>query len=214
MLRLYLCKGFNNLLEQDDKGDVSAETTGPAPAEVSDGIQISAEQSSNDNLFLSYNNANLRLVEDLEHDGGGIPNFLLNSSPSTLLSAVGLYTYLAGALELEYNIDYNLRSLNKSNFIRTELLSAETCTPSRLLVHGLWTRLLWSFWPVLNMILMLRCSGDYSDPIAGLIEFPFLPRPRISADVRFSADVFSAQFWVFSFGAASVQLLSLRFCCL
>ncbi|KAK8666186.1 hypothetical protein V6N13_006338 [Hibiscus sabdariffa] len=80
MLRLYLCKGFNNLLEQDDKGDVSAETTGPAPAEVSAGIQISAER-------------------------------------------------------------------------------------------------------------------DYSDPIAGLIEFPFLPRPRISADVRFSADVFSAQFW-------------------
>ncbi|KAK8544326.1 hypothetical protein V6N13_100555 [Hibiscus sabdariffa] len=36
--------GFNNLLEQDDKGDVSAETTGPAPAEVSAGIQISAER--------------------------------------------------------------------------------------------------------------------------------------------------------------------------
>ncbi|KAK8536017.1 hypothetical protein V6N12_012679 [Hibiscus sabdariffa] len=89
MLRLYLCKGFNNLLEQDDKGDVSGETMGPAPVEVSAGIQISAER-------------------------------------------------------------------------------------------------------------------DYSDPIAGLIEFPFLPRPRISADV------FSAQFWVFSFGAASVQLFSLR----
>ncbi|KAK9024823.1 hypothetical protein V6N11_064729 [Hibiscus sabdariffa] len=108
MLRLYLCKGFNNLLEQDDKGDVSTETTGPAPAEVSAGIQISAE---------------------------------------------------------------------------------------RLL----------SYWLI---------PKDYSDPIAGLIEFPFLPRPRISADVRFSADVFSAPFWVSSFGAASVQLLSLRFCCL
>ncbi|KAK8533078.1 hypothetical protein V6N12_076359 [Hibiscus sabdariffa] len=44
MLRLYLCKGFNNLLEQDDKGDVSAETTGPAPVEVSSGIQISVER--------------------------------------------------------------------------------------------------------------------------------------------------------------------------
>ncbi|KAK8569289.1 hypothetical protein V6N12_007819 [Hibiscus sabdariffa] len=44
MLRLYLCKGFNNLLEQDDKGDVSAETMGPAPAEVSAGTQISAER--------------------------------------------------------------------------------------------------------------------------------------------------------------------------
>ncbi|KAK9024826.1 hypothetical protein V6N11_064732 [Hibiscus sabdariffa] len=37
-------RGFNNLLEQDDKGDVSTETTGPAPAEVSAGIQISAER--------------------------------------------------------------------------------------------------------------------------------------------------------------------------
>ncbi|KAK8564883.1 hypothetical protein V6N12_058463 [Hibiscus sabdariffa] len=122
MLRLYLCKGFNNLLEQDDKGDVSAETTGPAPAEVSAGIQISAE----------------RLLK---------------------------------------------------------LLSAETCTPSRL----------FSAWAL---------NPDYSDPIAGLIEFPFLPRPRISVDVCFSAYVFSAPFWVSSFGAASVKFLSLRFCCL
>ncbi|KAK8705627.1 hypothetical protein V6N13_049225 [Hibiscus sabdariffa] len=111
--------------------------------------------------------------------------FLLYSPHLFRLIAMGLYTSLAGALELEYNIDYNLRSLNKSNFIRTELLSAETCTPR-----------------------------DYSDPIAGLIEFPFLPRPRISADVRFSADVFSAHFWVFSLGVASVQLPSLRSCCL
>ncbi|KAK8977436.1 hypothetical protein V6N11_049565 [Hibiscus sabdariffa] len=112
MLRLYLCKGFNNLLEQDDKGDVSAETTGPALAEVSAGIQISAERSNNDNLFLNYNNANLRLVEDLEHDDGGIPNSLLSTLSSTaflLLSAMGLYTYLAGALELEYNFDYNFK---------------------------------------------------------------------------------------------------------
>ncbi|KAK8562376.1 hypothetical protein V6N12_010459 [Hibiscus sabdariffa] len=58
--------------------------------------------------------------------------------------AMGLYTSSAGALELEYNIDYNLRSLNKSNFIRTELLSAETCTPR-----------------------------DYSDPIASPVEFLF-----------------------------------------
>ncbi|KAK8547530.1 hypothetical protein V6N12_031667 [Hibiscus sabdariffa] len=64
------------------------------------------------------------------------------------------------------------------------------------------------------MILMSGCPWDYSDPITGLIEFPFLPRPRISADVCFSADVFSVPFWVSSFVAASVQLLSLRFCCL
>ncbi|KAK8676557.1 hypothetical protein V6N13_142131 [Hibiscus sabdariffa] len=52
MLRLYLCKGFNNLLEQDDKGDVSAETTGPAPAEVSAGTQISAEREYSDPTVL------------------------------------------------------------------------------------------------------------------------------------------------------------------
>ncbi|KAK9020268.1 hypothetical protein V6N11_054758 [Hibiscus sabdariffa] len=125
MLRLYLCKGFNNLLEQDEKGDVSAETTGPAPAEVSAGIQISAEQ------------------------------------------------YLP----------------HKIKFCCV-LLAAET------------------------LLLPIPRRGDYSDRIAGLIEFPFLPRPRISADVRFSADVFFAHFWVFSLGVASVQLLLLRSCCL
>ncbi|KAK8557932.1 hypothetical protein V6N12_010155 [Hibiscus sabdariffa] len=30
MLQLHLCKCFNNMPQQDDKGDVSAETTGPA----------------------------------------------------------------------------------------------------------------------------------------------------------------------------------------
>ncbi|KAK8556271.1 hypothetical protein V6N12_002681 [Hibiscus sabdariffa] len=107
-------------------------------------------------------------------------------------------------------------SLSPNNYLSclTELLAAETCTPSRLLAHGLRIRLLWSFWPVLNMIFMLGCSGDYSDPIACLIEFLSLPRPRISANVRFSADVFSAHFWVFSLGVASVQLPSLRSCCL
>ncbi|KAK8632718.1 hypothetical protein V6N13_073101 [Hibiscus sabdariffa] len=109
--------------------------------------------------------------------------------------ARGIYTSSAGALELEYNIDYNLRSLNKNNFIRTELLSAETCTPSRLLSA-------WALNPALVVFLafsqydlyVLGCSGDYSDPIASPVEFPFLPRPRISADVRFSADVFSTHF--------------------
>ncbi|KAK8696792.1 hypothetical protein V6N13_001917 [Hibiscus sabdariffa] len=43
--------GFNNMLEQEDKGDVSAETTGPAPAEVSDGTQISAERLA---VLLAY----------------------------------------------------------------------------------------------------------------------------------------------------------------
>ncbi|KAK8985045.1 hypothetical protein V6N11_082662 [Hibiscus sabdariffa] len=35
MLRLYLCKGFDNLLGQDDKEDVLTETTGPARAVIS-----------------------------------------------------------------------------------------------------------------------------------------------------------------------------------
>ncbi|KAK8504473.1 hypothetical protein V6N12_046810 [Hibiscus sabdariffa] len=44
------------------------------------------------------------------------------------------------------------------------------------------------------MIFMLGCSGKYSGPIMIPIEIPFLPRPRISADNLFSADVFSATF--------------------
>ncbi|KAK8535543.1 hypothetical protein V6N13_082002 [Hibiscus sabdariffa] len=45
-----------------------------------------------------------------------------------------------------------------------------------------------------SVLLCYWLIRDYSDPIASPIEFPFLPRPRISADVRFSADVLSAHF--------------------
>ncbi|KAK8685961.1 hypothetical protein V6N13_124989 [Hibiscus sabdariffa] len=110
----------------DDKGDVSAETTGPAPAEVSAGIR----------------------------------------SRQSVFCVTGL-------------------SLSPNNYLSCfVLLAAET------------------------LLLPIPRRGDYSDPIAGLIEFPSLPRPRISADV------FSAHFWVFSLGVASVQLPSLRSCCL
>ncbi|KAK8600810.1 hypothetical protein V6N12_050658 [Hibiscus sabdariffa] len=62
MLQLHLCKCFNNLPQQDDKGDVSAETTGPAWAD----IKISAERFVE--LWL-ISNANLRLVEDEANNG-------------------------------------------------------------------------------------------------------------------------------------------------
>ncbi|KAK8583869.1 hypothetical protein V6N12_068125 [Hibiscus sabdariffa] len=44
MLQLHLCKCFDNLLRQDDKGDVSVETTGPAQAVILAGLQTSAER--------------------------------------------------------------------------------------------------------------------------------------------------------------------------
>ncbi|KAK8593452.1 hypothetical protein V6N12_045533 [Hibiscus sabdariffa] len=74
--------------------------------------------------------------------------------------ARGIYTSSAGALKLEYNINYNSRSLNKSNFIKAELLAAETCTPR-----------------------------EYSDSIVIPVEIPFLPRPRISTDTLSSAEM-------------------------
>ncbi|KAK9031866.1 hypothetical protein V6N11_056152 [Hibiscus sabdariffa] len=43
MFQLHLCECFDKLLRQDDKGDVSAETIGPARADISAGIQISVE---------------------------------------------------------------------------------------------------------------------------------------------------------------------------
>ncbi|KAK8708222.1 hypothetical protein V6N13_059266 [Hibiscus sabdariffa] len=46
-----LFTGFDNLLGQDDKGDVSTETTGPAQADISAGIQISVERLA---LLLAY----------------------------------------------------------------------------------------------------------------------------------------------------------------
>ncbi|KAL4388200.1 hypothetical protein GQ457_09G020470 [Hibiscus cannabinus] len=44
MLQLLLYKCFDNLIKQDDKGDISIETTGPAHADISVGLQISTER--------------------------------------------------------------------------------------------------------------------------------------------------------------------------
>ncbi|KAL4387027.1 hypothetical protein GQ457_09G018450 [Hibiscus cannabinus] len=74
--------GFDNLLELDDKGDVSTRDNGSGLGRFSRLIQISAERlvdKSNlnfieksitkNNFSLYYNRANLPLVEDLEHIG-------------------------------------------------------------------------------------------------------------------------------------------------
>ncbi|KAL4308899.1 hypothetical protein GQ457_01G021000 [Hibiscus cannabinus] len=44
MLQLLLYECFDNLTKQDDKGDVSIETTGPAQVDISAGIQILVER--------------------------------------------------------------------------------------------------------------------------------------------------------------------------
>ncbi|KAL4388378.1 hypothetical protein GQ457_09G018390 [Hibiscus cannabinus] len=77
-----LSRGFDNLLELDDKGDVSARDNGSGLGRFSRLIQISAERLADEsnlnfieksitknNFSLYYNRANLRLVEDLEHNG-------------------------------------------------------------------------------------------------------------------------------------------------
>ncbi|KAL4376323.1 hypothetical protein GQ457_02G022170 [Hibiscus cannabinus] len=81
MLLLLLSRGFDNLLELDDKGDVSIRDNGSGLGRFSRLIQISAERLAETNLnfieesitknnfSLHYNRANLRLVEDLEHNG-------------------------------------------------------------------------------------------------------------------------------------------------
>ncbi|KAL4284642.1 hypothetical protein GQ457_16G018110 [Hibiscus cannabinus] len=74
MLLLLLSRGFDNLLELDDKGDVSARDNGSGLGRFSWLIQISAEHFAEksitkNNFSLYYNRANLHLVEDLEHIG-------------------------------------------------------------------------------------------------------------------------------------------------
>ncbi|KAL4283843.1 hypothetical protein GQ457_16G014630 [Hibiscus cannabinus] len=74
MLLLLLSRGFDNLLELDDKGDVSARDNGSGLGIFSWLIQISVERLAEksitkNNFSLYYNRANLRLVEDLEHIG-------------------------------------------------------------------------------------------------------------------------------------------------
>ncbi|KAL4387408.1 hypothetical protein GQ457_09G016050 [Hibiscus cannabinus] len=81
MLLLLLSRGFDNLLELDDKGYVSIRDNGSGLGRFSRLIKISAERLAETNLnfieesitknnfSLHYNRANLRLVEDLEHNG-------------------------------------------------------------------------------------------------------------------------------------------------
>ncbi|KAL4386097.1 hypothetical protein GQ457_09G017320 [Hibiscus cannabinus] len=72
MLLLLLSRGFDNLLELDDKGDVSTRDNGSGLGRFSRLIQISAEHLADitkNNFSLYYNRANLHLVEDLEHNG-------------------------------------------------------------------------------------------------------------------------------------------------
>ncbi|KAL4368369.1 hypothetical protein GQ457_05G018830 [Hibiscus cannabinus] len=72
MLLVLLSRGFDNLLELDDKGDVSIRDNGSGLGRFSQLIQISAERLADitkNNFSLYYNRANLRLVEDLEHNG-------------------------------------------------------------------------------------------------------------------------------------------------
>ncbi|KAL4386848.1 hypothetical protein GQ457_09G017030 [Hibiscus cannabinus] len=74
MLLLLLSRGFDNMLELDDKGDVSARDNGSGLGRFSWLIQISAEclaekNITKNNFSLYYNRANLHLVEDLEHIG-------------------------------------------------------------------------------------------------------------------------------------------------
>ncbi|KAL4282554.1 hypothetical protein GQ457_11G023290 [Hibiscus cannabinus] len=74
MLLLLLSRGFDNLLELDDKGDVSTRDNGSGLGRFSWLIQTSAERLAERsitkyNFSLYYNRANLRLVEDLEHNG-------------------------------------------------------------------------------------------------------------------------------------------------
>ncbi|KAK8596091.1 hypothetical protein V6N12_064591 [Hibiscus sabdariffa] len=44
MLQLYLCMCFDDLHQQDDKGDVSAEITGPVRIDFSADLQILAKR--------------------------------------------------------------------------------------------------------------------------------------------------------------------------
>ncbi|KAL4363728.1 hypothetical protein GQ457_04G020300 [Hibiscus cannabinus] len=73
MLLLLLSRGFDTLLELDDKGDVSIRDNGSGLGRffLADS-EISAERLADitkNNFSLYYNRANLRLVEDLEHNG-------------------------------------------------------------------------------------------------------------------------------------------------
>ncbi|KAL4318379.1 hypothetical protein GQ457_18G000380 [Hibiscus cannabinus] len=68
MLLLLLSRGFDNLLELDDKGDVSTRDNGSGLGRFSRQSVLQKSITKN-NFSLYYNRANLRMVEDLEHIG-------------------------------------------------------------------------------------------------------------------------------------------------
>ncbi|KAL4386369.1 hypothetical protein GQ457_09G017060 [Hibiscus cannabinus] len=64
------CSGFNILLRLDEKGDVSTRDNGSDLGRLSRlGSDLGRASMTKNNFSLYYNRANLRLVEDLEHNG-------------------------------------------------------------------------------------------------------------------------------------------------
>ncbi|KAL4308403.1 hypothetical protein GQ457_01G019160 [Hibiscus cannabinus] len=63
-------RGFDILLQLDDKGDVSTRDNGSGLGRLSRlESDLGRASMTKNNFSLYYNRANLRLVEDLEHNG-------------------------------------------------------------------------------------------------------------------------------------------------
>ncbi|KAL4339974.1 hypothetical protein GQ457_08G031320 [Hibiscus cannabinus] len=67
---LFKCKGFDILLQLNDKGDASTGDNGSGLGRLSRlESDLGRASMTKNNFSLYYNRANLRLVEDLEHNG-------------------------------------------------------------------------------------------------------------------------------------------------
>ncbi|KAL4291818.1 hypothetical protein GQ457_14G026960 [Hibiscus cannabinus] len=65
-----LSRGFDILLRLDDEGDVSTRDNGSSLGRLSRlESDLGRASMTKNNFSLYYNRANLRLVEDLEHNG-------------------------------------------------------------------------------------------------------------------------------------------------
>ncbi|KAK8559198.1 hypothetical protein V6N12_042480 [Hibiscus sabdariffa] len=167
MFHLLLCKCFDKLLKQDDKGDVSIETPGPAQAGISTGSHISAERLAV--LLLIPKSCNyLSCLYTISLDGKAVTSLLPLSQEYFPHKANCCCIFLA-AETLFLPIP------------RRRLRSAKTFTPSRLCVLGLRIGSADRLGPWFDALLVQWCLEKYADHIALPVVFSLPAELGVSA---------------------------------
>ncbi|KAK8704973.1 hypothetical protein V6N13_048584 [Hibiscus sabdariffa] len=167
MFHLLLCKCFDKLLKQDDKGDVSTETMGPA-RQVSR-LVLRFRQSVLLCYWLIPKSCNCSsCLYTISLSRKAVTSLLPLSQEYFPHKANCCYIFLAAETLL-------------LPIPRRRLLSAETCTPSRLCVFGLRIGSADRLGPWFDALLVQWCLEKYADHIALPVVFSLPAEVGVSA---------------------------------